>query len=79
MQELLEPLWDDILASARSVCLGIRGIWIADVAHQGESGILNERKIGNDREFTLLFEWEKNITLYLLSRLLRMCLPRNLT
>lgn len=53
MQELLEPLWDDILASARSVRLGIRGIWIADVAHQGESGILNEKKIGNDREFTL--------------------------
>jgi hypothetical protein len=28
----------------------IRNIWIADVAHQGASGVLNERNLGNDRE-----------------------------
>ena len=28
----------------------IRGIWIADVAHHGQSGILNERILGNDRK-----------------------------
>jgi len=28
----------------------IRSIWIADVAHQGASGVLNEKKLGNDRE-----------------------------
>ena len=53
MWEPLEPLLDDFLAAARSVRLGIRGIWIADVAHQGESGILNERKIGNDRKLVM--------------------------
>ena len=28
----------------------IAGIWIADVAHQGLSGVLNEEKLGNDRK-----------------------------
>lgn len=28
----------------------IAGIWIADVAHQGMSGVLNENKLGNDRK-----------------------------
>jgi hypothetical protein len=26
----------------------IRSIWIADVAYQGDSGVLNERLLGND-------------------------------
>ena len=29
--------------------MAIESIWIADVAHQGASGILNEEKLGNDR------------------------------
>lgn len=33
--------------------VGVRGIWIADVAWQGQSGIINEDKIGNDRESLL--------------------------
>jgi hypothetical protein len=28
----------------------IRSIWIADVAHQGMSGVLNEDRLGNDRK-----------------------------
>ena len=27
---------------------GVRGIWIADVAQQGQSGIVNEQLLGND-------------------------------
>jgi hypothetical protein len=28
----------------------IAGIWIADVAQQGMSGVMNENKLGNDRK-----------------------------
>ena len=31
----------------------IRSIWMADVAHQGESGVLNEDLLGSDRMFLL--------------------------
>lgn len=48
-KELYEPLWDDLYETLRGVGVGIRGIWIADVAWQGESGVLNERLIGDDR------------------------------
>jgi hypothetical protein len=50
MQELYEPLWDDMYESLKAKGVGIRGIWIADVAHQGASGVLNEKKLGNDRK-----------------------------
>lgn len=30
--------------------LNIRSIWAADPAHQGESGIINEGRVGIDRE-----------------------------
>ncbi|KAF2862842.1 alpha/beta-hydrolase [Piedraia hortae CBS 480.64] len=47
-KELYEPLWEDL-----SNELLVRGIWIstifiADAAHQGESGVLNDGKLGND-------------------------------
>ena len=48
-QELYEPLWDEILSRGASHGFKIRSIWIADVAHQGASGILNEALLGNDR------------------------------
>lgn len=51
MKELYEPLWDDIYEKLRSQNQRIRAIWIADVAQQGQSGILNESILGNDREF----------------------------
>lgn len=47
-KELYEPLWDDLSRALRKQGLAIKGIWIADVAHQGISGVLNEDKLGND-------------------------------
>lgn len=54
-KELYEPLWDDLLAQSKAAGYGIRGIWMADVANQGGSYLLNEAKTGNDRRllFTL--------------------------
>jgi hypothetical protein len=34
----------------------ISGIWIADVAHQGQSGVLNEEQLGDEREYSKWFE-----------------------
>ena len=47
-KEIYEPLWDDLYE--RLIALGkrIRSIWIADVANQGESGIVNQQKLGNE-------------------------------
>ena len=47
-KELYEPLWDDLSRALRKQELAIKSIWIADVAHQGMSGLLNEDKLGND-------------------------------
>jgi hypothetical protein len=48
-KELYEPLWDELLKLCNQYGFGIRGIWIADVVHQGWSSVLNEGKLGNDR------------------------------
>jgi hypothetical protein len=48
-KELYEPLWDEIHALSKSFGFKIRNIWIADVAHQGISSVLNESILGNDR------------------------------
>ena len=49
-KELYEPLWDDLFEqSQKSHAFRIRSIWMADVAWQGESGVLNENKLGDDR------------------------------
>lgn len=47
-KELYEPLWDDLYERFKARNIRIRSIWIADVAHQGQSGVLNESKLGND-------------------------------
>lgn len=47
-KELYEPLWDELLKRCQQYGFGIRGIWIADVVHQGQSSVLNENKLGND-------------------------------
>lgn len=47
-KELYEPLFEDLLAGANNLNFRIRGIWIADVANQGASGVLNEDLLGND-------------------------------
>ncbi|CAK7272426.1 hypothetical protein SEPCBS119000_005119 [Sporothrix epigloea] len=48
VKALYEPLWDDLLAASEKHGFNIRGIWIADVAWQGQSGLLNEASLGND-------------------------------
>ncbi|KAL1898209.1 hypothetical protein Sste5346_003615 [Sporothrix stenoceras] len=48
VKELYEPLWDDLLALSEKSGFRIRSIWIADVAWQGQSGLLNEPNLGND-------------------------------
>lgn len=47
-KELYEPLWDDIHARSKKKGFRIRSIWIADVANQGHSSVLNEKLLGND-------------------------------
>ncbi|KAK8240541.1 Alpha/beta hydrolase family-domain-containing protein [Phyllosticta capitalensis] len=47
-KELYEPLWEELLHRAKAQGFSIRSIWIADVAHQGASSVLNEKKLGND-------------------------------
>jgi len=50
-KELYEPLWDECHQHAKHTrSFRIRSIWIADVSHQGASFVLNEGKVGNDRE-----------------------------
>ncbi|KAH8665859.1 Alpha/beta hydrolase family-domain-containing protein [Tricladium varicosporioides] len=47
-KELYEPLWEDLHARSKSNGFRIRSIWIADIAPQGQSGILNEQILGDD-------------------------------
>ena len=52
-KELYEPVWDALYRHTESgnAPWRIRGIWIMDVANQGDSGVLNEGKLGNERTF----------------------------
>ncbi|GAB7365530.1 hypothetical protein MBLNU230_g6603t1 [Neophaeotheca triangularis] len=47
-KELYEPLWDELYSRLGSKGITVRNIFIADVAHQGQSGVINEQKLGND-------------------------------
>lgn len=49
-KEVYEPLWDDLLQTLEQTNspFRVRSIWIADVAHQGESYAMNEDKLGDD-------------------------------
>lgn len=58
LQELYEPLWDELLQRTEKHGIRIRGIWIADVAWQGASGVLNEGKLGNDRGYLRTLQQE---------------------
>ena len=40
--ELYEPLWEDMLEQMQARKRTIRSIWVADVANQEQSGIINE-------------------------------------
>jgi hypothetical protein len=52
VKELYEPLWEDILTRAQRRQVRIRSIWIADIAQQGQSGVMNEELLGNDPSWT---------------------------
>lgn len=43
-------MWDELHARSRSNGFTIRSIWIADVAQQAASSVLNEKILGNDRK-----------------------------
>ncbi|KAL4811213.1 Alpha/beta hydrolase family-domain-containing protein [Aspergillus unguis] len=47
-KELYEPLWEELYARSKANGFRIRSIWMADVAHQGESSVVNEDLLGND-------------------------------
>ncbi|KAL4936652.1 hypothetical protein BDV06DRAFT_216513 [Aspergillus oleicola] len=47
-KELYEPLWEELHARSKENGFQIRSIWMADVAHQGESSVVNEDLLGND-------------------------------
>lgn len=47
-KELYEPMFDDLISQSKKHNFRIRSIWIADMAHQGHSSVLNERLLGND-------------------------------
>ncbi len=42
-------MFDDLFEKLSRLGRRIRAVWIADIAHQGQSGILNEDALGNDR------------------------------
>ncbi|KAH8897024.1 alpha/beta-hydrolase [Thozetella sp. PMI_491] len=48
VKELYEPLWEDLVTALGKQGVKVRGVWIADVAWQGQSGIVNEDRLGND-------------------------------
>ena len=50
VQEVYEPLWEDLYVEAKSRGIRIRSILMADAAWQGQSGILNSNALGNDRK-----------------------------
>ncbi|RDL36932.1 uncharacterized protein BP5553_04365 [Venustampulla echinocandica] len=47
-KEIYEPLWDDLYLELKKYDVKIRNIWIADMSHQGASGVLNEAIQGDD-------------------------------
>jgi hypothetical protein len=48
-KELYEPIWEGVLSQLNDEGIRIRSIWIADIANQAASGVLNEEYLGNDR------------------------------
>ncbi|OAA70252.1 hypothetical protein ISF_02226 [Cordyceps fumosorosea ARSEF 2679] len=47
-KELYEPLWEELVKELSSKGVRVGSIWIADCAWQGQSGILNKAKLGDD-------------------------------
>ena len=51
IKELYEPLFEEILLASKESDFRVRSIWIADVAQQGTSAVLNESELGNDSHY----------------------------
>ncbi|CAG8876346.1 unnamed protein product [Penicillium nalgiovense] len=47
-KELYEPLWEEIYSRSKQNGMRIRSIWMADVAQEGQSSVINEDSLGND-------------------------------
>ncbi|KAK4864946.1 hypothetical protein LT330_001569 [Penicillium expansum] len=47
-KELYEPLWEEIHSRSKQNGMRIRSIWMADVAQEGQSSVINEHSLGND-------------------------------
>jgi hypothetical protein len=47
MKELYEPFFDAIVQRSEKAGFRIRAIWAPDIAHQGASGVRNEKKLGD--------------------------------
>ncbi|KAL2794666.1 Alpha/beta hydrolase family-domain-containing protein [Aspergillus keveii] len=58
-KECYEPLFEELLSSS-STKFNIKAIWFADCAHQGASGVLNERVLGDDPSW---FDYSRDLLL----------------
>lgn len=54
-------MWEELYQRLKKHGFFIGSIWIADVVHQGQSFVLNENKLGNDREKSPIFVVEESI------------------
>jgi hypothetical protein len=54
-KELYEPIWEGVLSQLHDKGIRIRSIWIADIANQAASGVLNGEYLGNDRKYASIF------------------------
>lgn len=51
-------MWDELYQRLKKLGVSIRSVWMSDVAHQGKSSVVNEDKLGNDREWSRdLLKW----------------------
>jgi hypothetical protein len=56
-KELYEPFWDSLYEYTQvSGDTHILNIFIADVANQGQSGIWNEERLGNERKIEMMYQ-----------------------
>ena len=55
-------MWEVLYESLKAQGHSIKSIWIADVAHQGQSGILNEGKLGDDRKWSFFNSLRRLLT-----------------
>lgn len=51
-------MWEELYQRLKKLGVSIRSVWMSDVAHQGKSSVVNEEKLGNDREWSRdLLKW----------------------